>query len=887
MTPAGRDAATGGFCWCSTAEPDPQASRASDWRNRRSQTSATIEPDGRVAPVSDWRPPVTDRRYLSTAVSALLLAIVSLASAFAAPENPAAGAILQELRSFRELGSVLFIAAHPDDENTQLLAYLARGRHYRTGYLSLTRGDGGQNVLGPELSEQLGLIRTEELLAARRIDSGRQFFTRAIDFGFSKDYRETLRLWDQQQVLADIVRVIRSFRPDVLITRFPTQPGGTHGHHTASAVLALEAFKLAGDPKAFPEQLGQLTPWQPKRIFWNAYLGRGAAPVAEPGAFQIDVGGNDPLTGESFAAIAGRSRSMHKTQGFDNFAGSAAGPRPELFRLLAGEPASKDLLDGIDTSWGRIPGGAEIGRQADEIVAQFNDQNPVASVPALLGLRNRLAALAPDPVVDEKRRQLDQILQACLGLSVETVVSQAEVVPGEVMSLRHRATVKSAVPVRWLGVRYPGAAQTAGEALPLLPGEPATREAMQVLPAGTPLSQPYWLRAEPSTGVFRVDDAALIGRPENPPAFPIEQVFAVGGQTLVVPDEPVQPVSDATAGRALRRLEVVGPVALRFVTPVRLFAPGSVRQVEVEITAFRPHEAGALRLTVPAGWTVAPAAREFRLAAVRDRVRLGFTVTAPPQPAEVNLSADAEIGGAHYVGERIEIHYAHIPPLLLQPPARLKAVSVDLAIRGHNVGYIPGAGDSVAEALMEMGYAVSTLSAAELTPERLRALDAVVIGIRALNVHKDLAARLPALWAYVEAGGNLILQYNNPNGLKDTQLTPYELQLSGDRVTDETAPMTFLAPDHPALTTPNKITSADFEGWVQERGLYFPNKWDEHFTPLLACNDPGEAPLKGGVLVAPYGKGYFVYTGLAWFRQLPAGVPGAYRLFANLVSLGK
>jgi hypothetical protein len=292
-------------------------------------------------------------------------------------------------------------------------------------------------------------------------------------------------------------------------------------------------------------------------------------------------------------------------------------------------------------------------------------------------------------------------------------------------------------------------------------------------------------------------------------------------------------------------------------------------------------------MTVPGGWTVAPASQEFRLTEIGDRMLLGFTVTAPPQPAVVNIAADAEFAGVQYSTERIEIHYTHIPPLLLQPPARLKAVSVDLAVRGHNVGYVPGAGDSVAEALTEMGYTVSALSANELTPERLRDLDAVVIGIRAFNVHKDLAAQLPALWAYVEAGGNLIFQYNNPNGLQNTKLTPFDLQLSGERVTDETAPMTFLAPDHPAVTTPNKITSADFEGWVQERGLYFPNKWDDHFTPLFACNDPGESPLKGGLLVTPYGKGHFVYTGLAWFRQLPAGVPGAYRLFANLVSLGK
>ncbi len=831
--------------------------------------------------------PTTASRRTFQFLVCIVTLIGGLSAAAGAPDPEPAAAILQDLRSFRELGSVLYIAAHPDDENTQLIAYLSRGRHYRTAYLSLTRGDGGQNVLGPELGEELGVIRTQELLAARRVDGGRQFFSRAIDFGFSKDYRETLRFWDERQVLGDIVRVIRLYRPDVLITRFSTVPGGTHGHHTASAVLALEAFKLAGDPKAFPEQLATLAPWQPTRILWNAWRPNGVAAPVEPDLLQIDAGGNDPVTGESFAAIAGRSRSMHKTQGFDRFTNATTGPRPEFFRLLGGEPATKDILDGVDTTWGRVSGGAAIGQAVEQIIGQFDPQNPAASVAALLTLRSQLAAIARDPVVDEKRRQLDRILQACLGLSVETAVLRAEVVPGEGMTLRHTATVQSPVPVRWMGVRYPGSTAPAGDPVELHPGEPAIRTAIETLPASTPLSQPYWLRAEPSAGVFRVDEAELIGRPENPAAFPVEQIFEVGGQTLVLPDEPVQILSDAVHGKTRRRLEVIAPVALKFASEVRLFSPGATRPVEVDVTTFRPAVTGTLRVTAPAGWTIAPAAQAFQLATIGGETRLRFMVTAPAQSATASLAANAEIGGVIFGNQRVEIHYAHLAPLLLQPAARCKAVSLELSIRGRNVGYVPGAGDSVAEALTEMGYAVSSLQGVDLTPDRLRSLDAVVIGIRAFNVHKDLAAQLPALFAYVEAGGNLIVQYNNPNGLKDTRLAPFALQLSGERVTDETAPMTFLAPDHPLLHAPNQITSADFDGWVQERGLYFPNKWDEHFVPILACNDPGEAPLKGGLLVASYGKGHFVYTGLAWFRQLPAGVPGAYRLFANLVSLGR
>ena len=813
------------------------------------------------------------------------ICLLAGATAAEAAEPPPAAAILQQLQSFREMGSVLYIAAHPDDENTLLIAYLAHGRNYRTAYLSVTRGDGGQNVLGPEFGEELGVARTQELLAARRLDGGRQFFTRAIDFGFSKDYRETLNIWDKQQVLSDVVRVIRIFRPDVLITRFSPQPGNTHGHHTASAVLALEAFKLAGDPKAFPEQLDKLTPWQPRRILVN---GRGGGTNA--GGVQIEIDGNDPVLGISFAELAARSRAMHKTQGLGNFGGGGGGggPRSESFQLLDGEPATNDIVDGIDTSWARVPGGADIGKLADEVIAKFNPDNPSASVPALLELRSQLTALPTiDPLVVEKRAQLDRILQACLGLEVETVIPQAEVVPGESLKMRHSVIVRSNVPVRWLGVRYPVIASGITNAMELRPNQPASRDSVQTLPASTPLSQPYWLREEGTPGMFRVDDPTLIGRPENPPVFPVEQVFEVGGQTLVVPDELVQVTTDSAKGQIRRRLDVIPPVSLGFGSEVALFSPGASHPVEVEVTAYRASAAGTVQLEAPTGWKVAPAKQSFHLAAIGDHARFKFTVTAPAQSTTAKIIASAKIGGVRYCNQRVEINYPHIPLQLLQPPASLKAVSLNLAIRGHKVGYLPGAGDSVADSLKQMGYTVTTLTDADLTPERLHGLDAVVIGVRAFNVRHDLATNLPGLFAYVEAGGTVVAQYNRPENSRTLKLAPYDLRLSGDRVTDETAPVTFLAPEHPVLNTPNKITNADFAGWVQERGIYFPNQWDEHFTPILACGDPGESPLKGGLLVAQYGNGYFVYTGLVFFRELPAGVPGAYRLFANLVSLGK
>ena len=670
-----------------------------------------------AAPVTGTAPRSRGSRRLLSGVVCGMAALLGFPR-LATSEPMASPAILQELRAFHYLGSVLYVAAHPDDENTQLIAYLARGRHYRTAYLSVTRGDGGQNVLGPEFGEELGVIRTQELLAARRIDGGRQFFTRAIDFGFSKDSRETLNIWDRQQVLSDIVRVIRSFRPDVIITRFSPQPGGTHGHHTASAVLALEAFKLAGDPKAFPEQLREFKPWQPKRILLNSWRGFGRGGNAETNAaeLRIDVDGNDPVSGESFGDIAARSRSMHKTQGFDNFSGfGGGGPRSESFQLLAGEPATNDILDGVDTTWNRVPGGAEIGRLTEEVITQFNPQDPSASVPALLRIRSLLAALPADRVVDEKRGQLDRILQACLGLSVETVVSQAEVVPGETLKLRHTAIVGSKVPVRWVAVRYPGLAREVRDVIELQANRVAARESTQTLPANTPLTQPYWLREEHPPGMYRVEDAALIGRPENPSAFPVEEIFEVGGQTLVIPDEPVQVVAGGEKGEIRRQLDVISPVSLQFASEVGLFAPGSARPVEVEVAALRAGMTGTLQLEAPAGWKVTPATQPFRLQAIGDRARFTFSVTAPAQPAVAAITARAELNGVRYANRRVEIRYGHIPPQLLQPPARLKAVGLELAIRGKRVGYVPGAGDSVADALEQMGYSVTSLTGADLT----------------------------------------------------------------------------------------------------------------------------------------------------------------------------
>ena len=836
---------------------------------------------------------------LWAALGVAILAVFSDASH--AAESATGAAILHQLHTFATMGSVLYVAAHPDDENTQVITFFARGRGYRTAYLSLTRGDGGQNLLGAQLGDALGVARTQELLAARRLDGGRQYFTRAKDFGYSKNAAETLRVWDRQAVVGDIVRVIRELRPDVIITRFSPKPALTHGHHTASAVLAVEAFRLAADAAAFPEQLRDLTPWQARRIVHNVGRGISAAnpaggmPVAGlpadvpdgPGVVKIDVGGRDPVSGESFGSIAARSRAMHKTQGFD-ISGPPLneGSRIEPFVLLDGDAPTSDLMDGVEMTWKRVPGGAEIARSIDEAIATFKREDPAASVPALLAIRRRLAALSADPVVSDKRAQLDRILQACLGLEVDTVVARAEVAPGETLKLSHTAVVRSRVPVRWLAVRYPSVHRAIERAIALRPNRPVVRDAAEVLPSTTTPSQPYWLRTESTAPLFDVDDPALIGRPENPSAFPVEYVFDVDGQTLVIAGEPM-PAADPARPALRRRLTVIAPVSLRFVENVRLFAPGAARPVTIEIRAARARAAGTVLLDAPTGWTVTPATQRFRLAAAGERARFTFTVTAPAHLATAALGASVDIDGRRFDQDRVEIRYAHLPLQLLQPPARTRAVSLELATRGRRIGYLPGAGDEVPAALQEMGYEVTSLTGADLTPEQLRGFDAVVIGIRAFNVRRDLAEHRPALFSYVEGGGTVVAQYNTLDGLGERWLAPFELRLSRDRVTDERAPVMILAPEHPVLTTPNRITAADFEGWVQERGLYFPARWDDRFTPIVACSDADEPPLNGGLLVARLGTGYFVYTSLAWFRQLPDAVPGAYRLFANLVSLGK
>ena len=813
-------------------------------------------------------------RPLSCALAAALVLTSTLPSLARSSAD-----LLHELHQFSQTGRVLYVAAHPDDENTRLITYLARGRGYETGYLSLTRGDGGQNLIGAELRDGLGVIRTQELLAARRIDGGVQFFSRANDFGFSKTAEETLATWDKDEVLADMVRVIRTFRPDVIITRFSPEPGGTHGHHTASAQLAIEAVKLAADPSALREQLPGLAPWQARRVVWNAWVGRGG--VTPEGLLALDVGGYDPLVGESFGEIAARSRTQHKSQGFGAL--SSRGSALEHFRHLAGEPATEDLMDGVETTWRRVPGGERIGELAAKVLAKFQPREPHASLPDLLELHRLLADAPKNPLTHEKREQLEQIIAGVLGLDVMTTVEQADAIPGETLKLRHTAIVRQPVAVTWRAVELPRADRVPADQA-LETNRSSSIEGTHTLPANATLTHPYWLRQPGTPGLFAVDDPALIGRPENPPELPVRFVFEVEGRTFTVPSSPVQISLDPVRGEIRRPLRVVAPVTVAMADELQVFSPGEQRTVPVDVRAVRTGARGSARLAAPEGWTISPQQQPFTLGEPGSATRLYFQVTAPSRPASGTLRATAEINGQVYGNRRYEIAYEHIPVQLLQPPAVAKVVSIELAIGGRRIGYVPGAGDAVPEALARMGYEVTTLDPADLSREMLAGFDAVVLGVRALNTQAQLAPRLPELHAYAAAGGTVLMQYNTTQPLPAT-IAPYRLRVSRDRVTEEDAPVTLLAPEHPALTRPNRITSTDFDGWVQERGLYFPDHWDAPFVPLLAAADTGDPLHQGALLVAPHGRGWIVYTGLSFFRQLPEGVPGAYRLLANLVSL--
>lgn len=835
-------------------------------------------------------------------LAAAFLAFLPLASrAQRPPDQLDAAAILHRMQRLSVVGGVLYVAAHPDDENTRLIAALANGRALRTAYVSLTRGDGGQNLIGTEMSDALGILRTDELLEARRIDGGEQFFTRAVDFGFSKTPDETFAKWDREAVLADLVRVVRTVRPDVMITRFDVDGSGGHGHHTASALLAREAFARAADPRAFPEQIAAgLEPWQPRRLFfngstwWNAKLADVAAADPEHW-FTLDVGGFDALLGTSYTELAGRSRSQHKSQGFG--APETRGELPEYLRLDLGDrPTGRDPFDGLDTSWARVPGAERVPALVEHVLSSYDVRHPEASLDELVELSRALDALAApgSPARAWATPQARLARELCLqvvGLSIEVGATRPMVAPGEALDVTTSVLQRRAGPaIRWIDLAGPGVGPTAVDVV-LTPNRARTLESKGVVvPAA--LSQPHWLAAsDGNTGATRGLYVPREGTDGTAATWPSPLTYRVrlllpGDHELEVERPLVHTWVDRVAGQRTRLVAVTPVVSLEPVDPVVLVR-GERAQVEVEVEARVADLAGTVSVAVPSGWTVDATAREVATKTVGERRRVVFEVTRGPDAA----AGDARFTFASPRGTtnltRHAIDHPHVPVETWFTSSRARLVPLDVAVDAHRVGYVAGAGDEIPTALRRLGIEVETIDPAAGDALDLDLYDAIVTGIRAYNTQPALARFQERLLAYVERGGTLVVQYvtNGSDLVLDARrIGPRPFTVSRTRVTVEDAPVTLLAPEHPLLARPNRIRSRDFDGWIQERGLYFAGEPDPAYVALVSWNDPGEPAANGGWIACDHGRGRFVYTGLSLFRQLPAGVPGAYRLLANLVA---
>ncbi|MFA7380829.1 MAG: PIG-L family deacetylase [Bacteroidia bacterium] len=832
------------------------------------------------------------------------------------PRSYTSSEILLQLKKLNTVGSVLYIAAHPDDENTRLIAYLANEKCLRTGYLSLTRGDGGQNLIGPEQGVELGVIRTQELLAARRIDGGEQFFTRAYDFGYSKTPEETFKKWNKDSVLSDVVWVIRNFRPDIIITRFATDGSGGHGHHTASAILAEEAFDAAGDPKRFPEQLQHVEVWQPRRLFYNA-TNRFRDPNADMSAFiKLDVGGYNPLLGKSYGEIAAESRSMHKSQGF----GSAKqrGEYFEYFKPVKGDTAGlKDIFEGIDFTWKRVKGGEKISEILTRAISSFDPNNPANSSDLILSAQNLLITKA-----DYKRlAKFDKIqnkvlvepltlmaLGDCIanlhGVYVETTTKSHTLSSDEslfTISILNRSRLpiilSNVYIIDPISFSWGHGVQ---QSLFLSPDDSIIKENSIVsfshkmaIPIDNPPLNPYWLNSKLKNNLFNVP---LLSRGinevnEHSKTIPLGSVGFKTQDTYWGPKTSLFQYKwvDPEKGELYRPLVITPPIMVNVVNDVVAFPINAAKEVKVSVKAGKDSLRGEVKLNTPNGWKCIPVSASYELKKKGDEKTFTFMVTPPATQAEVTITSSASYLGKSYSKGIKEIKYDHIPIQTLFPEAEIKLIRLDVKKKLKRIGYIPGAGDEVAPCLTQLGYEVITLTDDMLAKENLNQFEAIITGVRAYNTNEKLPAFKQKLMDYVANGGNLIVQYNTNSwaGPLSSDIGPYKFKITRERITDEEAKVNFELPNHPVLNTPNKITDKDFEGWIQERSIYHAGDWDSNYVAPLSMADPGEKNNKGALIIAKHGKGHFVYSGLVFFRQLPAGVPGAYRLLVNMIELGK
>ena len=810
-----------------------------------------------------------------------------------APAKLNSAEILEAIKKLNFLGSVLYIAAHPDDENTRLISYLSNEVKARTTYLSITRGDGGQNLIGPQLMEQLGIIRSQELLGARRIDGGEQFFTRAIDFGYTKTPEEAMEFWGKDEVVSDVVWAIRTLKPDIVINRFNHRTSGeTHGQHTASALLGVEAFDLAGDPKVFPDQLNYTTAFAPKRLFFNTspwFYGSDEEfeKADKTNLLKFDTGVYFPSKGLSNPEIAALSRSEHQSQGFGST--GSRGEQVEYLELIKGDlpPDSAQLFSGIDTSWNRVKGGAAIGNLIDSIEQNYDFRDPSASLPNLLKAYSLIEKLEDSHWREIKLKEIKEIIAAAAGLYLEAVAISPTATPGSEMGVQLEVINRSNADMTLISVELEPNNSKLEPGVSLVKNSSWKKLATLKIGEKTEITSPYWLRKKGSSGLYKVEDQNLVGLPENPKTVKTKFLLNIEGTRIPYERPVVYKYNDAVKGEVYQPFEIVPPVSAAFREKVLIFANGEPKNIAVTITGYRDNVEGDISLNASKNWKIIPEQPQFKIPNKGGSVTQNFSVTPPSAQDEAVLSPIIKIDGKVYSEEIISIKYDHIPVQTLVMTSQTKLVKLDIQKKGENIGYIDGAGDVIPESMEQIGYKVTRIDPVGIKAGALQNYDAIVLGIRAYNTVESLKFSQPTLLKYVENGGTLIVQYNVNRGILASPLAPYALNLSRERVTEEDAEVRFLDPNHPILNTPNKLTPADFEGWVQERGLYFADSWGPEFTPVLSMNDKNESPKDGSLVVAKHGKGYFIYTGLSFFRQFPEGVPGAFRLFANMISIGK
>lgn len=812
------------------------------------------------------------------------------------PVKPTTADIHAAIKKLNVLGSVLYVAAHPDDENTRLIAYMANERMMNTAYLSLTRGDGGQNLIGTEIRSLLGVIRTQELLMARSVDGGQQMFSRANDFGYSKNPAETLTIWDKDLVMADVIWAIRKFRPDVIVNRFSHDvKRRTHGHHTTSAILSFEAFDLANDENVYPEQLKYVDTWQPTRLFFNTswwfYGSREKFNTADKSdMLSVDIGVYYPWKGKSNNEIAAESRSMHKCQGFGSM--GERGSQMEYLQFLKGEQPEKDIFEGINTTWSRVDGGEDIGKMVSAIDRNFDANDPAASVPALLKVYKSIQALADTENnrywKEVKSKEIKAIIQGCLGLYIEAVADDYSATFGDTVdvSIEVISRLGENLNIKLQRLILPNSQSVDANESLVINQKYLYTETFAVTPDfGN--TAPYWLNDAASLGMYSVQDQLMRGLPETPKSTQVTFEFLLNDVEIAYTKEIIFKRRDPVKGEVYRPFEVTPPVFVNMDEDVYVF-PYGARTITGKVLAGSDAFSGAVKLELPKGWEVSPASIPVQLTRKGEAQSFSFEITPPKGQSVEQVKAVVTDANGRTYNQRIDIiEYDHIPTQTVLQTSVAKIVKMEIEKKGDNIGYIMGAGDVIPACLAQLGYKVTLLEDSEITADNLKQYDAVILGIRAYNTRNSLKFLQKELFQYVENGGTMIAQYNTSFRLVVDEVAPFPLTLSRDRVSVEGAPVKFLQPDHPVLNMPNKITQKDFEGWVQERGLYFPNKWDDKFAAILSSNDPNETPKDGGLLVANYGKGYFVYSGYSWFRELPAGVPGAYRLFVNLISIGK